>query len=829
MPAPDDVLPPSLRLAGVTAREADVFWLVAERLHNREIADRLHLSERTVESHVSALISKLEVDGRRGLIDAAATLARAPARRPIRRPLSSFIGRATELGELQALVAANRLVTLVGPAGTGKTRLALRLAEVITTDSTVVLVDLATAKPGAKVDRPFADALGVMGGGEQLREVLRDTIAHLRCWLIVDNCEHVAAATAELLDDLFASSDQLTVLATSVRPLDLPGEVVYALQPLAVPPSTDAPRSVLDAAAGRLFADRAAAADPRFAVTSANARDIAELCRRLDGLPLAIELAAARLRTFSPAELLARLDDRFAVLAGTSRAPATRHLSLEAAIQWSYDLLDADERVLFERCGVFPGPFDYDTAVAVVGRPPLRRADLARLFPRLLDRSLLSATRAAERTEYRMLDSIRQYAMLRLEEHGHADRAIEEHARHHLRHAPTLVPDLQGRDQPAAMRWFDVRWLDLRVAMQWALDRGEIEEAWGFVAGVGTAWEIIGMRDELFDWLDVLLASPLPKGALGRRAVMTAALLLSLYRDSSRAMELVAGLTPEPADLADAAMTNFAVGTTMLRGSPEPGPLLDAAVAGFAQLGDEWHRAAALRSRAEAMDEMEPALALLDQAATSFGAIGDVVSVANCRHLMASRCVLAGVGLDDAERWLTEARELALRAGSHHEYLHAELFSAQLEQRRGGSPAARERFEALVPEFRRIGDRRCLGRSLVGLGTALLAAGDPFVADRRLQEAVRVLESVGPTSPLVVALRLIARTRHASGESILAARILGAADAVAAELTAAARASLPSDDDLRTALDEALGARAVGDLLAEGRGLRPEVLVAHGA
>src|SRR5213078_870556 len=182
------------------------------------------------------------------------------------------------------------------------------------------------------------------------------------------------------------------------------------------------------------------------------------------------------------------------------------------ALRWSYELLDDAERLLLERCSVFPAEFDYDTAAEIAGFPPLQRADLTRLFPRVLDRSLISASRRGQFTAYRMLESIRDFARSQLALRGEEEQVRERHASYHLGHGPKLLAALQGGDQAAAMSWFDRRWADLRAAMQWALDRRDIDLAWRFVAGVGTGWEILGMRGQLFDWLEVMLKEPLPTG-----------------------------------------------------------------------------------------------------------------------------------------------------------------------------------------------------------------------------------------------------------------------------------------------------------------------------
>ncbi|MFD0478544.1 ATP-binding protein [Nonomuraea thailandensis] len=439
----------------MTARESEVLWLVGDRLQNQEIAARLRVSERTVESHVSSLLRKLGGSNRLALVEAAARLR--AAREPLDglpRPLSSFVGRDGEAGDVLGLLEAYRMVTLTGPPGTGKTRLALHLAHAASGLPPAVLIDLAPVTSarngtGAAVERAFADALGVVGQEHQLRTLIRQTLAEGGHWLVVDNCEHVTTAAASLLADLLATTSHLRVLATSHGALHLDGEAVYEIPPLPLPDELGGPAEILRSGAGRLFADRAAAASPGFEVTAGNARQVATLCRRLDGLPLAIELAAARVRFFTPGELLARLDDRFALLTDGARGAPGRHRTLEEALAWSYELLSEEERLLLERCSVFPGGFDYDTAARVVAYPPLEPGGLVRIFSRLLDRSLISSLRRADSTEYRLLESVRQFAQRRLAARGEAGTAREQHARHHLGHAVASVPDLRGRDQGA--------------------------------------------------------------------------------------------------------------------------------------------------------------------------------------------------------------------------------------------------------------------------------------------------------------------------------------------------------------------------------------------
>lgn len=805
----EEHLPTHLRAAGVTRREADVLRLVGRRLQNREIAETLHVSERTVESHVSSLLRKLQATNRRMLVDAADELT-ACRTEALREPLSSFVGRARETAELLSVVAGHRLVTLTGPSGVGKTRLALHVASTLPSPTGWFLVDLASVTRGDAVTRVFADSLGISAADCRLLPQLRDVLNHSHPWLLVDNCEHVAESTAGLLDELLRTCPGLHVLATGLAPLGVAGEAVFDVAPLA--PSE----------AERLFADRAATALPRFAVDAETSEDIAAICRRLDGLPLAIELAAARLRAFSPSELLVRLEDRFALLADTSPGGTGRHRTLEAAIRWSYDLLDEDERVLFERCSVFPGSFDFDTADAVLCDPPsITHDDVVRIFPRLLDRSLVSTRRDGYITEYRMLDSIRHFARSRLAEHGDPAAVSERHALHHLHGGPARLADLQGQNQSAALRWFEQRWPDVRAAMHWALDTGQLDAAWTFISGVGSGWEILGARGELFDWLDRLLKHPLPSSQLGVEAAITAS-LLQCYQDAAAAVTLARQAAALAARIGvgdhTQALCTMAVGWALMYDG-QPGPAreqLHQAVDDFGDHGDHWHRAFSLEGLALAGRDLDDTLQHLRQAADAFGGIGDQVKRSNCLIQMASRCLDVHARLDDVATWLTEARELSASTHSNHERLHAEVCQARLEQAHGHTGAAGVAFETLLPEFRKIGDLRCMSRCLNGLGVAAFRAGDCIAAAENLVRSVHIAQTTGDRREVAQGIRLLADCAVARDDPRRAAVLLGCAQAVAEQLDPSRRPPLDADH-LAVLLQDILGREPFRSAISEGR------------
>ena len=335
-------------------------------------------------------------------------------------PLTSFVGRAHEVGEVRALLGRTRLLTLTGPGGVGKTRLAVEAAAGLVDEypDGLWFVDLAPLAEPALVARAVADAGRVaVHTGLPVDATLAKAIGERRILLVLDNCEHLVESCARLADVLLRTCSELRTLATSREILGTTGEVTWPVPALTLPPA-DGVRALASLAASeavRLFAERAAAARPDFELTEANAAAVARICRRLDGVPLALELAAARLRVLSPEQIAARLDDRFRLLTGGNRTALPRHQTLAAAVTWSYDLLRDDERLLFRRLSVFAGGWTLEAAEAVCGGPagggskPVPEPVLDTLA-RLVDRSLVLADEAGGGVRYRFLETIRQYA-----------------------------------------------------------------------------------------------------------------------------------------------------------------------------------------------------------------------------------------------------------------------------------------------------------------------------------------------------------------------------------------------------------------------------------
>jgi predicted ATPase/class 3 adenylate cyclase len=395
--------------------------------------------------------------------------------------VTSFIGREHELTELARLLAKNRLLTLQGSGGIGKTRLSFQVAvdHMDEFPDGVWLVELAALNDARLVPQAVASVLGVKEeAGHPVVEALVKYVGDRRLLIILDNCEHLVQACAELASQLLQAGRHLKILASSREPLHVRGETIFPLPPLPVPdPQLSFKRQALEQyAAARLFIERAVAAQPAFHVSEANAMAVASICQRLDGIPLALELAAARVRALPVEQIAARLSDRFRLLTGGDRTALPRQQTLRALIDWSYDLLTGRERVLFRRLAVFAGGFTLEAAEVVGAGSDVDGNEALLLLTNLVEKSLVVLDPNSGR--YRLLETVRQYAQERLAESEEADSVRTRHAGFYLTFAEMAMPELFGPQQGAWLARLDFERENMLAAHAW-YDRAEDAAALG--------------------------------------------------------------------------------------------------------------------------------------------------------------------------------------------------------------------------------------------------------------------------------------------------------------------------------------------------------------
>ena len=387
--------------------------------------------------------------------------------------LTSFVGRDDDIAGVATALTEARLVTLTGVGGVGKTRLALQVAaEVLSRyPDGVWLCELAATNDADLLAQLIVAALGVQPRpGRSLAESVCDYLSGKQALIVLDNCEHLLDAAADMAEAILRAAPGVRVLTTSREPLGVAGERL-----LGVPSLNVASESSLEAIAAceavRLFMDRAEATRSGLQLDAANAEQIVEICRRLDAIPLAIELAAARVTSMSPGEIAGLLDERFRLLTGGRRRGVERHQTLRATVEWSYSLLDERERAIFDRLGVFAGSFDVDAATAVAGSDEFATWDVRDALEYLAAKSMVALDDGPDTiTRFRLLETLRQYALERLDDTGNAQDYRRRHAEHYAALAEAAGPGLEGPDEAAWVRRFDAELDNLRAAVAWAVD-----------------------------------------------------------------------------------------------------------------------------------------------------------------------------------------------------------------------------------------------------------------------------------------------------------------------------------------------------------------------
>lgn len=454
-------------------------------------------------------------------------------------PLTTFVGRRQELGEIGASLEQARLVTLTGAGGAGKSRLALEVAARRTErhQDGVWLVELAGLADPVLVAHTVSGVLDVPEqGGRAQTVVLTERLRDSDMLIFLDSCEHLLDPVARLVQDLLAGCRGLRVLITSRERLGVTGEKLWPVAGLSAPPDgvgEAGPAQGFDAV--RLFLDRATAADPGFRLTTSNVAAVADICRRLDGLPLAIELAAARVNSLGVEQISRRLDNRFGLLAVESRDALPHHRTLRGVVEWSYRMLSTPERELFDRLAVFAGSFGEVSAEAVAGGPD-GPGEVAELLSRLVDKSLVTVVPGRGVPRYRLLETLRAYGLERLGDGEGAEPLHTRHAAHFLDLAEGAWERYRGPEQPDCLDRLEVEHSNLRAALDWLLTAHDFEGAVRLAGALAPFWDLRGHYAEGHVWLDRALSAGVATSPEGRvRALNGLATLAVIQGDLPRA------------------------------------------------------------------------------------------------------------------------------------------------------------------------------------------------------------------------------------------------------------------------------------------------------
>ncbi len=681
-------------------------------------------------------------------------------------PVSSFIGRDVELAEVRLLVGGSRLVTLTGAGGAGKTRLGLQAAAGLLdgTGDGVWFADLAPLADPDLVAATVADVLGLrQEPGRPVLETLVEAVGGLNLLMLLDNCEHLIGASAKLADMLLRNCPNLVLLATSREPLGIDGERVYRVPPMRTPADGDDPEVIRSSEAVRLFTERAGQYGVTLVWDEEAALVIGRVCRRLDGIPLAIELAAARLRVMSAGELEARLDERFAILTGGSRAGLPRQRTLRAMVDWSWELLTGPERAVLARLSVFAGGFGLAAAEAVAAGPDVPAAEVLGHLGALVDKSLVQFGDAgAGPGRYRLLETVRQYAAGQLDALGPAaaQAARIAHLDYYLALAEAAAPHLVGPGQAEWMDRLDAELGNLRAAIAVSLTRADPGPGLRLATSMRVYWTARGHAAEGTDALRPLLDAPAARAGtpLRARALAAAANLLkqtggyAIAEDYCQEALVIARAVGDDDLVAELLCEEAWV--LLHQGQPGPAlPLIEQGLGLARRLGELHLTARLTAARAYARNaEGDPAGSARDVAEGLglFRQAGDRLQVGRSLVNLSDYEMTAG-DLDSARRHLAESLDIAraLNARNSPGAVYA-TFNLGLTEYLGGSPGKAEALFAEVLDLaRRAGMKAMMAYALVGLALAGRGGADPGwsarlhgTADQALADLSHALEPV---------------------------------------------------------------------------------------
>ena len=710
--------------------------------------------------------------------------------------LTSFIGREGEVTDIEALLARSRVLTLTGSGGSGKTRLGLQVAadSLAQYPDGAWFVELAPLSEPGLVAQTVASVLGLKeASGQPIIHTLTEYLKRKQLLLLLDNCEHLVDACATLADTLVRQCPGVRILATSREALGITGEQAYRVPSLSLPDRKQAPtpQSLSIYESVQLFIDRALLVRSDFQVTNQNAPALASVCYHLDGIPLAIELAAARVRSLSVEEIDGKLDERFRLLTGGSRTALPRQQTLRSLIDWSYDLLREPEKLFLQRLSVFAGGWTLAVAQEVCAGEGIEQRDVLDLQSSLADKSLVLAEPTDGHTRYRLLETVRQYATERLAETGAREALRERHRDYFLALAEEAAPKLEGAEQAAWLQRLEKEYENLRASLEWSLDETGSRGGLRLCVALARFWPTRGYLSEGRAWCARILGKAGGEEATPERAkVLNAAGVLAWFQGDypgARALhEESLAIRRALGDRSSIAISLNSLGNVASnqRDYPTARALFEESLAIRRELGDRSGMAAPLSNLgiiAEYQGDYRAARALNEESLAIRRELGNRLGIALSLTNLGNVAYCQGdypAARALHEESLAIRRELGDRLGIALSLNNL----GNVAHGQGDYPAAGALYEESLAIRRELGDRLGVALSLNNLGYVAHCQGDFPAARARLEEGLAIQRELGDRVGIACLLEGLAAVFASLRDALRAACIWGAAERLRAEI-----------------------------------------------
>lgn len=697
--------------------------------------------------------------------------------------LTTFIGRENEIAEVKQELESHRLVTLTGSGGTGKTRLSLQVAADLLDhfDHGVWFVELAPLTDPDLIPQTILSAIGISEQANKTAlEILKEYLHEKKVLIVLDNCEHLIEASAKVTNTLLNAAPNLKVLTSSREALGVKGELSYPVPSLSLPDPKHLPviKQLSQYEAVRLFIDRTLLVAPHFDVDKDNAPFITQICYRLDGIPLAIELAAARIKMMSVEQISARLDDRFRLLTGGARTALPRHQTLRALIDWSYDILSDNERLLLRRLSVFAGGWTLEAAEEVCSGNGIEVYEILDLLTQLVNKSLvvvIEHSRSGE-TRYRMLETIRQYAREKLLEAGGSEIIRQQHLSYYVKLVEQAEPELYRSNQVFWLNKLDDELDNLRIALEWALERN-VEAGLRIATIPWQFWQARGYLQELGDWLGQLLDLYETEDSLHVRALIA---YCKCINDSARSRIIAEQSLQMARTLSDKqseALSLMYLGTVIsVQGDLREGiPIVEQSLALFRELGDTLNQAYATGWLSLNNNDLEHTKALVIESLRLFRQSGHLWGIASSLRQLATLTIWGG-DFSSPTQWLEEARTIFRQLGD-------QLREAQILELYGGLAfwmsdfqKACAHYEEAITLEKKVGSDLDSDWTHTHMAYAVLRQGDITQAKEKFKFCVQHFQNTENIGGLVFAMEGLASLNINQDQPERAAQLFAWAD-----------------------------------------------------